>query len=96
MKKPLEWFIKMKIMMITIHQIQAGQIRSFTDPANTEATSTFQLNQKVKQDKLAALYRHLNITGNLDLIDLSQFKLTTGPKKEPQFSSFTTVIDGFL
>ena len=95
-EETLEWFIKMKIMMITIHRIQARQIRSFTEPANTEATSTLWLNQKVKQDKLAALYRHLNITGNLDLIDLNQFKLTTGPKKEPQFLSFTMVIDGFL
>ena len=38
--------------------------------ATTEATSTLRLNQKVKRDKLAALYRHLNVTGNLDLIDL--------------------------
>ena len=53
---------------------------SFIEPAATEATSTLQLNQKVKQDKLAALYRHF-VTGNLDLINLHRFKLTTGPKK---------------
>ena len=41
---------------------------SFTESATTEATSTLRLNQKVKRDKLAALYRHLNVTGNLDLI----------------------------
>ena len=40
----------------------------FIEPDTTEATST--LNQKVKRDKLAALYRHLNVTGNLNLIDL--------------------------
>ena len=54
---------------------------SFTEPATTEATSTLRLNQKVKRDKLAALYRHLNVTGYLDLIDLDPFKLTTDPKK---------------
>ena len=43
----------------------------FTEPATTEATSALWLNQKVKGDKLAALYRHLNVTDNLDLIDLS-------------------------
>ena len=52
---------------------------SFTD--TTEATSTQRLRQKVKRDKLTALYRHLNVTGNLDLIDLDQFRLTTDPKK---------------
>ena len=30
---------------------------------------------------MVALYRHLNITGNLDLIDLNRFKLTRDPKK---------------
>ena len=69
---------------------------SFTIPDTTEATSTLQLRQKVKQDKLAALYRHLNVTGNLDLIDLGRSRLTTVHKKEPRFSSFTTVLDGFL
>ena len=54
---------------------------SFTIPDTTEATSTLQLRQKVKQDKLAALYRHLNVTGNLDLIDLGRSRLTTVHKK---------------
>ena len=39
---------------------------SFTEPDTTEATSTLRLNQKVKRDKLGALYRHLNVTGHLD------------------------------
>ena len=50
----------------------------------------------MKRDKLAALYRQLNVTGNLDLIDLDRFKLTRDPKKGPQFLGFTTVIDRFL
>ena len=36
---------------------------SFTEPDTTEATSTVQLRQKVKRDKLTALYMHLNVTG---------------------------------
>ena len=54
---------------------------SFTEPDTTKATSNLRLNQKVKRDKLAALYRNLNVIGNLDLIDLDLFKLTTDPKK---------------
>ena len=54
---------------------------SFTERDTTEATSTFRLEQRVKQDKLTTLYRHLNVTGNLDLINLDRFKLTTDPKK---------------
>ena len=53
----------------------------FTEPDTTEATSTLRLNQEVKRDKLAALYRHLNVTGNIGLIDLNLFKLTRNPKK---------------
>ena len=54
---------------------------SFTEPNTTEATSTLRLKQKVKRDKLAALYRHLNITGNIDLIDIGRFKLKGDSKK---------------
>ena len=63
---------------------------SFTELATAEATSSLRLNQKVKQDKLAALYRHLKVTGNPDLISLDRFKLTTDPKKGgATISSFT-------
>ena len=54
---------------------------SFTVPDATEAKSTLRLKQKVKRDKLIALCRHLNVTGDINLIDLDQFKLTTDPKK---------------
>ena len=43
---------------------------SFTVLDTTEATSTLRLRQKVKKDKINALYRHLNATGNPDLINL--------------------------
>ena len=42
------------------------QETTFTDPDSTETTSTLRLGQKVKQDKLAALHRHLNVTGDPD------------------------------
>ena len=54
---------------------------SFMEPDTTEATSTLQLRQKVKRDKINALYRHLNVTGDIDLIDLDRFRLTKDPNK---------------
>ena len=62
----------------------------------TEPTSTLRLRQKVKRDKINALYRHLNVTGNPDLIDLDRFRVTKDPRKGSQFSSFTKMIDGSL
>ena len=61
---------------------------SFTEPDTTEATSTLLLKQKVKQDKLAALYRHLNVTGNIDLINLDRFRITTDTKKGSKIFEF--------
>ena len=52
----------------------------FTVPDTTEATSTLILRQKVKRDKINALYRHLNVRASPDLIDLYRFKLTKDPK----------------
>ena len=46
---------------------------SFTEPDITEATSTLQLRQSVKRDKITALYRHLNVTSDPGLADLDQF-----------------------
>ena len=59
---------------------------SFTEPGTIEATSTLRLRQKVKRDKLTALYRHLNVTGDIDLIDLDRIdldwlSLMTDPKR---------------
>ena len=67
-----------------------------TVPDTTEATSTLQLRQKVKRDKITALYRHLNVTGDIDLIGLDRFRLTTVQNKGSQFLTFTIAIDGFL
>ena len=62
----------------------------------TEATSTLRLRQKVKGDKINALYRYLNVAGNIDLIDLNQFRLTKDPKKRVTIFEFYMVIDGLL
>ena len=69
---------------------------SFIEPDATEATSTLRLRQKVKRDKLSALYRHLYVTGDIDLSDLDRFRLTKDQKKGSQFLSFTMAIGGSL
>ena len=62
---------------------------SFTEPDVTEATSTLQLRQKVKQDKITALYRNLNVTGNLGLADIDQFMMKkTPPQKQATLICF--------
>ena len=48
---------------------------SFTEPDTTEATSRIQLRQKVKRDKITALYRHLNVTSDPGLADIDQFMI---------------------
>ena len=47
----------------------------FTKPDATEATSTLQLRQKVKRDKITALYRHLNVTGAPHFADIDRFTI---------------------
>ena len=66
----------------TPNTIRTGE-KSFIVPRSTEkeTTSALLLKQKLKRDKLAAFYRHLNATGNLDLINLDQFRLAVDPKK---------------
>ena len=46
---------------------------SFTESDTTKAISTLQLRQKVKRDKIAALYSQLNVTGDPDLADIDRF-----------------------
>ena len=48
---------------------------SFTEPDTTDATSDLQLRQKVIRDKITALYRHLNVTGDPGLAGLDQFMI---------------------
>ena len=46
------------------------------DTTDKETTLTLWPRQKVKQNKLAALLRHVDVTGNLDLINLNQLNYT--------------------
>ena len=48
---------------------------SFIEPDTTEATSTLRLRKKVKQDKITALYRRLNVTGDTGLVDIDRFRI---------------------
>ena len=45
-----------------------------------QATSTEWLKQKVTRDKLAAMYRHLSITRDIDLTNLDRFNYTKNTK----------------
>ena len=45
----------------------------FTKPDSTEGTSTLKLRQKAKRDKVTALHRHLNVTGDPGLADIDRF-----------------------
>ena len=40
-----------------------------TNSTDKQAKSILWLRQKINQDKLAALYRHLNVTGDLDVVE---------------------------
>ena len=49
---------------------------SFTEPdTNNEATSTLQLRQKVKGDKITPLHRHLNVTSDPGLVNIDRFMI---------------------
>ena len=69
-------------------QILTGSLLTFTDPNTTKTKSTLQLQQKVKQDKIIAMYSHLIVTDILDLINLDQFKITTDTKNKATVFEF--------
>ena len=50
---------------------------AYTTPSSTDskAKSALRLKQKVKRDKLPALYRHLNVTDNLNQVEADRLKL---------------------
>ena len=48
---------------------------TFATPSSTEKPSTSPLRQKVEQDKVIALHRLLNLTGDPDLVGTYRFKL---------------------
>ena len=53
---------------------------SFTEPATTEAISTFCLRHTLKRDKIVSLYRYLDMTGDPSLADLKQFMIKKNSK----------------
>ena len=62
---------------------------SFTEPDTTEATSILQLRQKVKQDKITALYRHLNVTGEPGPANIDQFMIKKISKNRQHWLAFS-------
>ena len=61
-------------MMITIAQNTSRIDKtSFRVTDTTEITSTLRLRQKVKRDKITALYRDLNVTADPGLADIDRF-----------------------
>ena len=53
---------------------------SFIEPDATEATSNLRLRQKVKRDKITALYRHFNVTADPGLADTDRFMIKKNSK----------------
>ena len=49
-------------------------------PDSSVATSTLQLRQEVKRDKITALYRHLNVTGDPGLAGIDQYMIKKDSK----------------
>ena len=49
-------------------------------PDSSVATSTLQLRQEVKRDKITALYRHLNVTGDPGLAGIDQYMIKIDSK----------------
>ena len=66
---------------------------SFIEPDTTEATSTLQLRQKVKRDKITALCRHLNVRGDPGLADIDRFMIKKIQKQAALTCFFSMVIN---
>ena len=74
MMKPFHWFKRRLDDYITPNTSRIDKT-SFTEPDTTEATSTLLLRQKVRLDKITALYRHLNVTRDPGLADIDRFMI---------------------
>ena len=69
---------------------------SFTEPDSTETTSTLQLRQKVKRDKLTTLYRHLNETEDPGLADIDRYMIKKNQNQATPTCFFSMVNSGKL
>ena len=62
---------------------------SFTVPNASGATSTLQLRQELKLDKITALYRHLNMIGGPGLVGIDRFMIKKNFKNRQQCPAFS-------
>ena len=69
---------------------------SFTEPDTTEAKSTLQLRQKVKQGEITTLYRHLNVTGDPGLADIDRFMIKRKKKSQKQATTVLAFLTCFF
>ena len=69
---------------------------SFTEPDTTEAKSTLQLRQKVKQGEITTLYRHLNVTGDPGLADIDRFMIKKKKKSQKQATTVLAFLTCFF
>ena len=67
----------------------------FTEPDTTKATSALRLRQKVKQDKINALYSHLNMTGDPGLADIDPFMIKKNKKNSKTGNTDLLFLDGY-
>ena len=65
---------------------------SFTKPDATEATSTLQLRQKVKRDKITTLCKHLNVTGDPSLAGIDRLMIKKMQRQATLTFFFQTAI----
>ena len=65
---------------------------SFIESDAMEATSTLRLRQKVKRDKINALYRHVDVMGDPGLADIDQFIIKKVQKQATPTCFFSMVI----
>ena len=65
---------------------------SFTGPDTTETISTLRLKQKVKRDKITALYRYLNVAAVPGFADTDQFMIKKFQRQATLTCFFSRVI----
>ena len=67
----------------TVNTSRIGET-SFIEPDATKATSTLQLRQRVKRDKITSLYRHVNAKGNPGLAYIDRYMIKKKKKIQKQ------------
>ena len=65
---------------------------SFTEPDTAEATSAWRLRQKLKRDKISALYKHSNVTADPGLADIGSIYDQKKFQKQATLTCFFSVV----